>query len=104
MSELYDKVVTALAEHAHRLEVARQEERNTADDLNQTVMRAIKVHPSDWEDLRVELGIPGVTPVGMREGHLWTPGAWLLNIPLIQDELVPQGDVILETIIREVMP
>lgn len=100
MSALYDKVVLALQEHAHRTEAARALESAEAGP-GEHLTRRIKVNPGDLEALRAELGLPGVKPLGVKPGHLWTPGVWLLGVDLMKDDSVPAGDVLLETVIRE---
>lgn len=81
MSAVYDKVVKALRSSA-----------------NQQGDRRIMVHPDDFSELIIELGHTDQLEQkhGVPLGTIWTPGAWLLQVPIVKEEKLPRGEVVLE--------
>lgn len=82
MSAVYDLVVKALAEAA----------------TSQAASRKIIVNPDDFEALKTELGHADQleNKHGVPHGSLWTPGSWLLRVPIFAEAWVPAGSVVLE--------
>lgn len=81
MSKFYDKVVKALASAS-----------------NKQGDRIIYIHPSDFDTLVRELGHLEQlhNQHGVPVGTLWTPGSWLLQVPIMKEPKLPKGSVVLE--------
>jgi hypothetical protein len=81
VSDVYEKVVKALRSSA-----------------NQQGDRRIMVNPADYDELIIELGHNDKLEKrhGVPMGTLWTPGSWLLQVPIVKEEMMPAGEVVLE--------